>query len=104
VADVRLALRDIRSPALVDANVKNGVGNTDRIIPLLPPATYQGWVTSKPGAAVFTINERVVEGNILMAPDGWSIIEPLEPQLRMRGIDAQKRETVLRHYNHIVYN
>jgi hypothetical protein len=80
-ADVQLALRNIRNPALTHAIVKNGVDKAFRIIPLPPPATFQGMVKGKPGVAVFTINERVVEGNILTAPDGWSIIEPLEPQL-----------------------
>ncbi len=104
--EVRLTLRDLRAPALTGADVKNGVDKTFRILPLPPPATYQGRVEGGPGVAVFTINERVVEGNILLAPDGegWSIIEPLEPQLRLRGVDAQQRERVLRQYDHIVYN
>ena len=105
-ANVRLTLRAIRSPTLADVYVKNGVAKTYRSIRLPTPATYQGWVEGRPGAAVFTINERVVEGNILQAPDGqgWSIIEPLEPLLRLRGVDAQQREAVLRQYDHIVYN
>jgi hypothetical protein len=104
VANVRLTLRNLRSPDLAGVDVKNGVNKTFRILPLPPPATYQGRVEGKPGVAVCTVNERVVEGNILLAPDGWSIIEPLEPLLRLRGVDAQQRETVLRQYDHIVYN
>lgn len=106
VAKVRLTLRNLRNPDLAGVDVKNGVNKTFRIIPLPRPATYQGKVEGQPGVAVFTINERVVEGNILLAPDGngWSIIEPLEPQLRLRGVDAQQREMVLRQYDHIVYN
>ncbi len=118
--DVRLTLRNLRSPTLANAEVKNGVAKSFDLIRLPPPATYQGWAEGKDdegvaqkGAAVFTLNERVVEGNILIASsksgehivaDGWSIIEPLEPQLRLRGVDAQQREIVLRYYNHIVYN
>ena len=103
---VRLTPRNLRSPSLANADVKNGASKTYRLIRLPPPATYQGRAEGKEGggAAIFTVNERVVEGNILIAQDGWSIIEPLEPQLRLRGVDAQERETVLRYYNHIVYN
>jgi hypothetical protein len=104
VAGVRLTLRSLRGPALTGVDVKNGVNKTFRILPLPPPATYQGRVEGKPGVAVFTINERVVEGNILQAPEGWSIIEPLEPLLRLRGVEAHQREMVLRQYDHIVYN
>ncbi len=104
VAGVRLTLRDLRNPDLDRVDVKNGVNKTFRFIPLPPPATYQGRVEGKPGVAIFTINDRVVEGNILLAPDGWSIIEPLEPLLRLRGVDPKQREMILREYNHIVYN
>ncbi len=104
VATVRLTPHNLRGPGLTVADLKNGTSNSYRTIPLPPPATYQGRVEPKPGAAVLTIDERVVEGNILMAPDGWSIIEPLEPQLRQRGVDAQQREAVLKVYDHIVYN
>ena len=104
VATVRLTPHSLRGPGLTVADLKNGISKSYRTIPLPPPATYQGRVEPKPGAAVLTIDERVVEGNILMAPDGWSIIEPLEPQLRQRGVDAQQREAVLKVYDHIVYN
>ncbi len=104
-AIVRLTLRKLRNPALVVADVKNGVTNTFRTIDLPPPATYQGRLEDRPGAAIFTIDERVVEGNILAAlPGGWSIIEPLEPQLRQRGVNAEQREELLKRFNHIVYN
>jgi hypothetical protein len=104
IATVRLTPHSLRGPGLTVADLKDGVSNSYRTIPLPPPATYQGRVNPKPGVAVLTIDDRVVEGNILMAPDGWSIIEPLEPQLRQRGVDAQQREAVLRVYDHIVYN
>jgi hypothetical protein len=103
---VRLALRNLRSRSLTVADLKNGVGKTFRTITLPPPATYQGRVVDKEGVAVLTVNPQVVEGNILIAPDGngWSIIEPLEPQLRLHGVDAARRAALLRDYNHIVYN
>lgn len=104
VATVRLTPHSLRGPGLTVADLKNGIDKSYVTIPLPRPATYQGKVETKPGAAVLTIDERVVEGNILMAPDGWSIIEPLEPQLRQRGVDAQQRATVLKVYDHIVYN
>lgn len=41
---------------------------------------------------------------MLVAPDGWSFIEPLEPQLRLHGVEPGARRRLLRRYNHIVYN
>ncbi len=104
VTEVRLTLRNLRSPTLTGADIKNRVSNSYRTLALPPPATYQGRVEGKPGAAILTINDRVVEGNILISPDGWSIIEPLEPQLRLHGVDEQERRAVLQRYDHIVYN
>jgi hypothetical protein len=37
-------------------------------MPLPPPATYQGKVRDG-GVAVFTINDAVVEGSMLVAPE-----------------------------------
>ncbi len=102
--EVRLTLRNLRAPALAGVDVKNGVANTYRILPLPPPATYQGRVEGKSSAAILTVDERVVEGNILLAPGGWSIIEPLEPLLRLRGVEAERRKAVLQQFDHIVYN
>jgi hypothetical protein len=108
--DVRLRARNLRGSGLTVADVKNGVGKTYRTLPLPPPATYQGRAQGREpdqsGAAIFTITPRVVEGNVLLSPEneGWSIIEPLEPQLRLHGVDAQQRATVLKQFNHIVYN
>ena len=104
VATVRLTPHSLRGPGLTVADLKNGISRSYLTIPLPRPATYQGKVDAKPGAAVLTVDEHVVEGNILMAPDGWSIIEPLEPQLRQRGVDVHQREAVLKVYDHIVYN
>jgi hypothetical protein len=104
VADLRLTLHNLRAPTLTGADVKNGVSRSYRVLPLPPPATYQGRVEGKPGAAILTLDDRVVEGNILISPDGWSIIEPLEPQLRLHGLDERQRQEVLQHYDHIVYN
>ncbi|MGH7134060.1 MAG: hypothetical protein ACREJO_19215 [Phycisphaerales bacterium] len=83
--DVQLTLRNLRAPDLVEFVLKDGVRQQGRTRPLPPPATYQGIVAAQsggePGAAVLTVTARVVAGNLLVAPDGWSIIEPLEPML-----------------------
>ncbi len=108
--DVQLRPRNLRSSTLTVADVKNGVDKSWRPISLPPPATYQGRAKGERaeelGAAVFTINPQVVEGNVLLAPgtNGWSIIEPLEPQLRLQGVDPQQRAALLKQFNHIVYN
>lgn len=108
--DVQLTPRNLRSPSLTVADVKDGAGRTWRTLALPPPATYQGrargLAPGQQGAAIFTINPQVVEGNVLLAPatEGWSIIEPLEPQLRLHGVDAQQRAALLKQFNHIVYN
>ena len=106
--DVNLTLRNLRAPELDGFVLKDGVKNEGQTVPLPPPATYQGVVAATDaghrGAAVFTITQQVVEGNMLVAPGGWSIIEPIEPMLRLRGVDPAQRQTVLRKYNHIVYN
>lgn len=102
---LRLVPRNLRSPELRVADVKDGVARKFRTIALPAPATYQGRVKGRAGSAVFTINEQVVEGNVLAElPGGWSIIEPLEPLLRLRGVDLERRAALLRQFNHIVYN
>ena len=45
--DVRLTIRNIRSTTLANADVKNGVDKSYRLIRLPPPATYQGWAEGK---------------------------------------------------------
>lgn len=106
--DVALTLRNLRASGLGEFVLKDGVKNEGRTIALPAPATYQGIVAARPGehrgAAVLTITDSIVEGNLLVTPDGWSLIEPLEPLLRLRGVDAAQRRRVLRKYNHIVYN
>ncbi len=106
--DVQLTLRNLRAPGLVEFVLKDGVRQQGSTQPLPPPATYQGIVAAQgngqPGAAVLTITAQVVAGNLLVAPDGWSLIEPIEPMLRLRGVDAQRRQVVLSKYNHVVYN
>jgi len=106
--DVHLILRNLRAPDLVEFVLKDGVQQQGHTQPLPPPATYQGIVAAQgggqPGAAVLTITAQVVAGNLLVAPDGWSIIEPLEPMLRLRGVEPARRQRVLGKYNHVVYN
>jgi hypothetical protein len=103
-ADVQLTLRNLRNADLTEAYIKDEDDQSFEIVPLEEPATYQGMVVDKPGVAVFTINDQVIEGNILMDPEGWSIIEPIEPLLRQRGVDEADRQVVLKKYNHIAYN
>lgn len=106
--EVQLTLRNMRAPELGEFVLKDGIKNEGRTSALPPPATYQGIVVAHPGeqrgVAVLTITASVVEGNLLAAPDGWSLIEPLEPLLRLRNVDPAQRRRVLRKYNHIVYN
>src|SRR6185295_15266483 len=100
---LQLSLRNLRSPELTAFVLKDGVAGSGSTVPLPPPATYQGIVQGG-GAAVFTITDAAVEGSMLIAPDGWSFIEPLEPALRLRGVDPRVRERLLAKYNHLVYN
>jgi len=103
--EVQLTLRNLRNPELVAAYVKDGVANDFEALTLPPPATYQGVVEpDRGGVAVFTINDEVVEGNILVAPDGWSVIEPLEPLLLQHDFNESQRNAALAKYNHVVYN
>lgn len=106
--EVRLALRNLRAPDLENAVVKDGLHDQARLLPLPPPATYQGVVKAtdggKPGAIFATITSEVVIADLLVAPDGWTLIEPIEPMLRLRGVDAEDIRRVLRQYDHIVFN
>jgi len=101
--EVRLTLRNLRSPELTAFVLKDGDAGSGSSMPLPPPATYQGKVRDG-GVAVFTITDAAVEGSMLVAPEGWSFIEPLEPQLRLRNVDPGARARLLRKYNHIIYN
>jgi len=102
--NVSLTLRNLRDASLTVADVKDGVTDSFETLLLPPPATYQGFVEPGRGPAVFTINDRVVEGNMLIAPEGWSLIEPLEPLLRQRNFTEGQRQAALAKYNHVVYN
>jgi hypothetical protein len=102
--EVQLTLRNLRNPELTEFVLKDGAAGSGSSMPLPPPATYQGTVRDG-GVAVFTINDAIVEGSMLVAvPEGWSFIEPLEPQLRLHGVKPGARRRLLRKYNHIVYN
>lgn len=96
-------MRNLRNPVLTAFIVKDGDAGSAPSVPLPPPATYQGRVAGG-GVAVFTVTDTAVEGSMLVAPDGWAFIEPLEPQLRLRGVEPGARERLLSKYNHIVYN
>ncbi|MEX0999743.1 MAG: hypothetical protein WD000_07265 [Thermodesulfobacteriota bacterium] len=100
-ADVQLTLRNLRNADLTEAYIKDEDDQSFEIVPLEEPATYQGMVVDKPGVAVFTINDQLIEGNILMDPEGWSIIEPIDPLLRQHGVNEADRQVVLKKYNHI---
>lgn len=100
---VQLTPRNLRAAELTDIVLKDGDAGQGRTIPLPPASTYQGKVRDQ-GVAVFTITDRAVEGSMLVAPEGWSFIEPLEPQLRFNGVDPDTRRRLLKKYNHIVYN
>jgi hypothetical protein len=101
--EVQLTLRNLRNPQLTEFVLKDGDAGSGSSMPLPAPATYQGTVRGR-GAAAFTITAAAVEGTMLVAPDGWSFIEPLEPQLRLHDVDPDVRRRLLRKYNHIVYN
>ncbi len=101
--EVRLTVRNLRNPALTAFVMKDGDAGSYSSVPLPPPATYQGKVTGG-GTAVFTVTDAAIEGSMLVAPDGWAFIEPLEPQLRLRNVEPGARERLLRKYNHIIYN
>ena len=101
--EVQLTLRNLRNPELTEFVLKDGDAGSGSSMPLPPPATYQGKVRDG-GVAVFTITDAVVEGSMLVAPEGWSFIEPLEPQLRLHDVEPGARQRLLRKYNHIVYN
>ena len=100
---VRLAPRNLRAADLNEIVLKDGDAGEGHTIPLPPPSTYQGRVHDG-GVAVFTITDRAVEGSMLVSPEGWSFIEPLEPQLRFNGVDPDTRRRLLKRYNHVVYN
>jgi hypothetical protein len=100
--EVHLTLRNLRNPDLTEFVLKDGEAGSGSSMPLPPPATYQG--TVRDGVAVFTVTDDAVEGSMLVAPDGWSFIEPLEPQLRLHNVEPGARRRLLRKYNHIVYN
>ncbi len=100
---VQLTLRNLRSADLTEFVLKDGVAGSGSSVPLPPPATYQGKVRDG-GVAVFTITEAAIEGSMLVAPDGWSFIEPLEPLLRLRNVEPAQRERLLKKFNHVVYN
>lgn len=100
---VQLTLRNLRSPDLTEFVLKDGDAGSGSSMPLPPPATYQGKVRDG-GVAVFTITAAAVEGSMLVAPDGWSFIEPLEPLLRLRNVPPDTRERLLKKFNHVVYN
>src|SRR5262249_37812052 len=100
---VQLTLRNLRSPDLTEFVLKDGDAESGSSVPLPPPATYQGMVQAR-GVAVFTITDEAVEGRMLGSPDGWSFIEPLNPELRLRNVARGARHRLLERYNHIVYN
>src|SRR5215470_3044205 len=101
--ELQLTLRNLRNPEMLGFVLKDGDAGTGSSVPLPPPATYQG-IVREGGTAVLTITYRIVEGSMLVAPEGWSFIEPLEPQLRLRNVDPDVRLRLLRKYDHIVYN
>ncbi|MDX2165562.1 MAG: M12 family metallo-peptidase [Deltaproteobacteria bacterium] len=101
--EVRLTLRNLRNPALTEFVLKDGAAGSGSSMPLPAPATYQGTVRDG-GVAVATVTAAAVEGSMLVAPEGWSFIEPLEPQLRLHEVEPGARRRLLRKYNHIVYN
>jgi len=84
--EVQLTVRNLRNPALTEFVLKDGNAGSFSRMPLPPPATYQGKVTGG-GTAVFTVTDEAIEGSMLVAPDGWAFIEPLEPQLRLRNVE-----------------
>jgi hypothetical protein len=100
---LRLTLRNLRAPDLTSIVLKDGDAGSGSTIPLPPPSTYQGTVQGG-GVAVFTVTDAAIEGSMLVAPEGWSFIEPLEPQLRFNGVDPDIQRRLLKKYNHIVYN
>ena len=100
---VQLTLRNLRSSDLTEFVLKDGVAGTGSSVLLPPPATYQGKVRDG-GVAVFTITDAAIEGSMLVAPDGWCFIEPLEPLLRLRNVEPVQRERLLKKFNHVVYN
>ena len=87
--EVRLTLRNLRSPDLTEFVLKDGNAGSGSSMPLPPPATYQGKVGDE-GVAVFTVTDAAVEGSMLVAPEGWSFIEPLEPQLRLHNVEPAR--------------
>ena len=102
---LQLTLRNLRSPDLTEFVLKDGDAGSGSSLPLPAPATYQGVVTdATAGVAVFTITNAAVEGSMLVSPDGWSFIEPLEPVMRLRGVDPLVRARLLKKYDHIIYN
>src|SRR5262249_12363630 len=100
---VQLPLRNLRSADLTEFVLKDGIAGTGASVLLPPPATYQGKVRDG-GVAVFTITDAAIEGSMLVAPDGWCFIEPLEPLLRLRNVEPVQRERLLKKFNHVVYN
>ena len=102
---LQLTLRNLRSADLTEFVLKDGDAGSGSSLPLPAPATNQGVVTdATAGVAVFTITNAAVEGSMLVSPDGWSFIEPLEPVMRLRGVDPLVRARLLKKYDHILYN
>jgi hypothetical protein len=101
--EVQLTLRNLRNPELTEFVLKDGKAGSGSTRPLPPPATYQGRVRDG-GAAVFTVTDAAVEGSMLVYPEGWSFIEPLEPQLRLHDVDPATQKRLLSKYNHLVYH
>lgn len=101
--ELELTLRNLRAPELTEFVLKDAEAGSGSTVPLPPPSTYQG-IARGGGVAVFTVTDSAIEGSMLVAPEGWSFIEPLEPQLRLRDVEPDTRRRLLRRYDHVVYN
>ncbi len=107
---LRLTPIDLRSTDFPGATLKDGARGRGSFVSLPSPATYQGFLGSR-GSAAVTITDQAVEGHFLDA-DGWSVIEPLEPVVRLLGLELPGSksgdETVelglLGRVNHVIYN
>ena len=114
LVDKTLHLRSInlRAADFPGAALKDGVAGRGRFVPLPSPATYQGFLGTR-GSAALTITDQAVEGHFLDS-DGWSVIEPLEPLIRLLGLQVPGVEQssgekvvemgLLGRVNHVIYN
>ena len=92
----------LRADGFRGAIIKDGLAGRGQILPLPDSGTYQGRVGER-GSTAVTVTPRAVEGHFI-DPDGWSVIEPLEPLLRQWGIARAEGEGLLRRFNHVLYS